>query len=600
LNAVYFKFTCRTAGSLAFVIAAWKPEDDLNWQLFDITGKNPNSIFSDRYATIAANWSGTTGPTGASSQGSSPIQCRTIVGQGAPVNTFSSLPQLNENHTYLLMVSNISFTGGFALTIEGGTADISGDIATPLKAETASCNNNQMKLVFSKSVRCSSITATGSEFILQPANATVNGVTVINCGAGDESDSILLNFSQPLSNGNYSLILKSGADGNTIQDNCGNLMAAGTEIKFSISPYPIIDSINIANCRPDKIRLLLSKQTLCNSIAADGSDFIITGPSAIAIASAVTVCTNGTANEIELILQNPITASGTYTVQLKNGTDGSTLTDECNNSTPVSVSKSFDIKGNVDADFTVSITKGCIADTVSFIHAGGNNVNIWSWNFSNNSSSSLKEPVKVFSTGGQQTVSLYVSNGQCFANMEKTFVLDEKLKADFDLPSNACSNQLITIKNKSKAAINYNWDLGNGTQSNHPNPPDQTYPVSTSDKNYTVILTVQNNSCIASISKNILIKANCIISLPNAFTPNNDGLNDLFGPINSFGVTDLRFKVFNRYGQPIFQSNNTVSAWDGTFKSEKQPPGLYSWTLEYKDVLSNQKTIQKGTVFLLR
>ena len=600
LNALYFKFTCKKAGSLAFVIAAWKPEDDINWQLFDITGKNPNSIFTDRYSTIAGNWSGLTGPTGASSNGSTLIQCRTLIGQLPPANTFSTMPQLKENHTYLLMVANVSFPGGFALTIEGGTADISGDVAVPLKAESVACSNNQMILVFSKKVRCSSITTSGTEFILQPANAAINSVTSINCGAGDESDSLVLNFSQPLPDGNYSLQLKNGTDGNTIQDNCGNFMAVNSEIKFSISPYPTIDSISITKCVTDKIKLLLSKQTLCNSIAADGSDFIVSGPSTVAISSANPVCINGTTSEIELTLQQPVTTGGTYSIQLKKGTDGTTISDGCNNTTPAGIAKSFRIKGVVDADFTISVAKGCIADTVTFLHPGSNDVNLWSWNFSNNISSSSNQPVIIFSTGGTQSASLYISNGQCFANLEKTFELDEKIKADFDLPQNACSNQLVPIIFKGNGASTYEWNFGNGVTSTQKNPPEQLYPSALTDKTYPVILTVKNNNCIASTTKDIVIKANCSIMMPNVFTPNNDGLNDLFGPANSSSFNNIQFRIFNRYGQQIFQSAGNNILWDGTFKNQAQPSGLYSWSFEYTDPISNKKNIQKGTVYLLR
>ncbi|WP_407522263.1 gliding motility-associated C-terminal domain-containing protein [Lacibacter sp. MH-610] len=599
LNGVYFKFTCKTAGSLAFFIAAWKPEDDINWQLFDITGKNPNEIFTDRFLTIAGNWSGTIGPTGASAQGSSLIQCRTFAGQGNPANTFSSMPQLKENHTYLLMVANLSFPGGFALTVDGGSADISGDIAVPLKAETASCNQNQMMLVFSKPVQCSSITSSGSEFLLVPGASAISNIRLFNCSTAGETDSVLLQFAQPLPFGSYSLLIKNGTDGNTVRDNCGNIIPLNTEIKFNVTPYPQIDSISITSCRPDKLTLLLSKQTLCNSIAADGSDFSITGPSAVTVQSATIVCSNGTANQIELVLQNPITVNGNYNLQLKTGSDGSTITDVCNNTSPVGSGKSFRIKGVVDPDFNISIAKGCIADTVSFVHAGGNEINQWNWNFSNNTGSNQQQPVVLFTNGGTQTASLYVSNGQCFANLEKTFVLEEKLKADFDIPAIGCSNQLITITDKSIAALTYEWNFGNGNISNQPNPPAQTYTTAI-DKNFAVILTVQKNGCVASTAKSISVKAGCFVSLPNAFTPNNDGLNDLFGPLNGFGVSDLQFRIFNRMGEQVFQAAPTVYQWNGDFKNQPQPAGLYTWTLHYTDPFAGKKITQKGTVMLIR
>lgn len=599
IHPTYYKFTCKTAGTFGFTIAAWKPEDDMNWQLFDITGRNPNDIYTDRTLTVAANWSGTPGPTGASSQGSILIQCRTLAGPVNPANTFCRMPVLKENHTYLLMVSNLSGAGAFSLTVENGSADISGDITAPLKAETATCNNQELVLVFSNPVKCSSITSTGSEFSLQPNHAAVYNVLMSNCNTSGETDSITLRFSQPLSNGSYTLNIRNGTDGNTIEDKCGNLIPVNTEIKFTISPFPVVDSVVIAACQPSKIKLLLSKQTLCSSIATDGSDFEITGPSQVSISSVNSICKNGTANEIELVLQNPITADGSYTIQLKNGNDGNTISDQCNNTTPTGSLKNFAIKGAVTANFTFTIAKGCIADTLKFMHPGNYGVNQWNWSFSNNTRSSLQQPEMTFTQSGTQKAILYVSNGQCSATAEESFTLDEKLKADFELPASACSNQLITIVDKSKAAVSYNWNFGNGTSSSQLTPPPQTYITST-DKDFPVILTVQKNECISSTAKSILIKANCIIHLPNAFTPNGDGLNDLFGPFSSQRSSIHHFRVFNRYGQLLFEATPNGSLWNGTFKGVQQPAGSYLWMMEYMDPYSNKTISQRGTVHLIR
>lgn len=599
IHPTYYKFTCKRAGTFGFTIAAWKPEDDMNWQLFDITGRNPNDIFTNGSLTVAANWSGTPGPTGASPQGSILIQCRTLAGPVNPANTFSRMPEIKENHTYLLLVSNLSGAGSFALTVGGGSADISGDIATPLKAEAAACNNQQIMLVLSKPVKCSSITATGSEFSLQPNNATVNTVLMNNCNTSGETDSILLRFSQPLSDGTYTLRIGNGVDGNTIEDNCGNLIPVNTDIKFTIAPFPIIDSVVITTCRPSAIKLLISKQTLCSSIAPDGSDFLITGPAQVAISAVNTICNNGTANEIELRFQNPLLTEGIYTIQLKNGNDGTTFIDQCNNAAPSGLLKNFTIKGAVTANFTFTIAKGCIADTLKFVHPGNYGVNQWNWSFSNNARSTLQQPEITFTQSGSQKAILYVNNGQCSATAEESFTLDEKLKADFELPPTACSNQPITIADKSKGAFSYSWNFGNGNSSMQPNPPAQTF-ITSVDKAFPVLLTVQKNECIASTTKSIIIKASCMLQLPNAFTPNADGLNDLFGPQNNSGAAMKHFRVFNRYGQTVFEGSVNKLLWDGTYKGIEQAPGSYLWTMEYMDPSSMKTISQRGTVQLIR
>ncbi|MEO6671104.1 MAG: gliding motility-associated C-terminal domain-containing protein [Ferruginibacter sp.] len=87
--------------------------------------------------------------------------------------------------------------------------------------------------------------------------------------------------------------------------------------------------------------------------------------------------------------------------------------------------------------------------------------------------------------------------------------------------------------------------------------------------------------------------------LPNAFTPNGDGLNDVFRVIPAGIAYTEWFRIFNRYGQLVFQTNQYLKGWDGTFQGKKQPIGNYVWIL--KGVDKNNRVIEmKGTVLLVQ
>lgn len=87
--------------------------------------------------------------------------------------------------------------------------------------------------------------------------------------------------------------------------------------------------------------------------------------------------------------------------------------------------------------------------------------------------------------------------------------------------------------------------------------------------------------------------------IPNAFTPNNDGLNDVFRPTPVGMVSTEWFRIFNRYGEPVFSSSRFMEGWDGTFKGQLQPMGAYVWMIKGKD--RNGKIVEeKGTVQLIR
>jgi gliding motility-associated-like protein len=87
--------------------------------------------------------------------------------------------------------------------------------------------------------------------------------------------------------------------------------------------------------------------------------------------------------------------------------------------------------------------------------------------------------------------------------------------------------------------------------------------------------------------------------IPNAFTPNGDGLNDVFRPV-ALGMQSLdKFMVYNRFGQLLYSSTNTKSGWDGSFAGKKQEAGTYIWYAEGIDYLQH-KIIKKGFVVLVR
>ncbi|MFZ1527501.1 MAG: gliding motility-associated C-terminal domain-containing protein [Ferruginibacter sp.] len=86
--------------------------------------------------------------------------------------------------------------------------------------------------------------------------------------------------------------------------------------------------------------------------------------------------------------------------------------------------------------------------------------------------------------------------------------------------------------------------------------------------------------------------------IPTAFTPDADGRNDIFKPIPSGIVKTDRFRVFNRWGQLLFETNEWLKGWDGRFQGRKQPAGTYVWDIRGKD--RNGKIIEKrGTVILI-
>ena len=91
-----------------------------------------------------------------------------------------------------------------------------------------------------------------------------------------------------------------------------------------------------------------------------------------------------------------------------------------------------------------------------------------------------------------------------------------------------------------------------------------------------------------------------IFEVPNAFTPNGDGLNDILKIIGNAGVTELKsFKIYSRSGNLVFESRDISIGWDGTYKSNLLPSDVYYWTAVYVD-RNNQTNSKTGNVLLLK
>lgn len=109
-----------------------------------------------------------------------------------------------------------------------------------------------------------------------------------------------------------------------------------------------------------------------------------------------------------------------------------------------------------------------------------------------------------------------------------------------------------------------------------------------------------SNGCMGKDSIFVTQKQ-CLVGLfvPNAFTPNGDGHNDLFRPMLYGNMVNLDFIVFNRWGQRVFETNTQTAGWDGTINGNPAPPGTYVWYCRYQLDGQSEKTA-KGTVILIR
>ncbi|MFN8288376.1 MAG: gliding motility-associated C-terminal domain-containing protein [Chitinophagales bacterium] len=112
------------------------------------------------------------------------------------------------------------------------------------------------------------------------------------------------------------------------------------------------------------------------------------------------------------------------------------------------------------------------------------------------------------------------------------------------------------------------------------------------------------NTC-GSVTDSIQIayvNCDCRIYMPNAFTPNSDGNNDIYKPEANCDLRFVELKIFNRWGEKVFESNSINIGWDGNYKGKPMPAAVYTYVLTYagKDGRSLRTDNLKGTLTLIR
>lgn len=114
-------------------------------------------------------------------------------------------------------------------------------------------------------------------------------------------------------------------------------------------------------------------------------------------------------------------------------------------------------------------------------------------------------------------------------------------------------------------------------------------------------ITAQNGCGRDTADMNIVFEnCPCALLLPNAFTPNGDGLNDNFRPLHACDMQDYTMTIFNRYGEKIYFSKDPLQGWDGKIKGTVLNSGAYVWMVSYTKTSNKQHIQKQGTTLLLR
>jgi PKD repeat protein len=293
-----------------------------------------------------------------------------------------------------------------------------------------------------------------------------------------------------------------------------------------------------------------------------------------------------------------VNQTGIYSVQVSN--------DFCTGIDSVTVNVS-----SVAADFSLAADGICTPVSVSFQDESVSTdpIILWNWNFGDGAFASGESVTHTYFSPGTYSVSLNVTNIEgCTDELIASEPIEVFISptASFTTdPRVLFTDEIFSFIDLSTNATQWSWNFGDGTTSLEQNPP---YTFSESGT-YTAELTVANEYCSNSTNMLLTINQDLIIFIPNAFSPNSDELNETFKPsVFGSGISVYQFRVFNRWGDVVFESNDPEIGWVGD-KSERDSigtgdfyvqDGVYSWTLVVKSIFSTEVEEFSGHVILIR
>lgn len=237
--------------------------------------------------------------------------------------------------------------------------------------------------------------------------------------------------------------------------------------------------------------------------------------------------------------------------------------------------------------FSADTLIGCPDLPVTFLNQS-QQADSWLWLFGDGGTSSAEHPAHTYTTAGTYTVTLIAgTRQQCFDTLAQTALINVQASpvAAFTTQPGAnipleYSEAHFSFSNQSQHAASYAWDFGDGN-TDASRDPWHRYALPGS---YRVHLRVMNDiGCMDSTSLAwLVVVPDKVLRIPNAFSPNGDGINDRWEIDGLRGIPGCQVEIFNRWGQPVYESIGYERPWDGSWHGKQSPTGTYYYVIRAK------------------
>lgn len=254
------------------------------------------------------------------------------------------------------------------------------------------------------------------------------------------------------------------------------------------------------------------------------------------------------------------------------------------------------VSPNPIASFSMDTDTLCAGTPIKFVSAA-TGIASWNWSFGNGTGNDVPPFSRVYTTPGTFNIQLVGRNaagcGSAPVSQTLNIVATPQVNAGPDKIINPGSSVLIAATATPVGAYTYLWSPATNLSDANILAPTASPAVTTTYK-----LQVSDNVSNCFGEDEVTVQVISGLFIPSAFTPNRDGLNDFWDIPGMALYPDAVVRVYNRFGQKIFETKNyTANPWRGGFNGKDQPVGTYVYLIQLND---DKKQVRKGVVTIIR
>jgi len=281
-----------------------------------------------------------------------------------------------------------------------------------------------------------------------------------------------------------------------------------------------------------------------------------------------------------------------------------TVTDACNNSVtasvpviinPLPIVNVFPLSGVACEEVPLTFTDN------STTNAGAQ----YYWSFGDGSFSTQTTPLHTYTTSGVYNINVIVTSVDgCVDSSGTTATITvypaSHAKFESEAMDGTTLSPIYRFTNLSSNSAKYTWDFGDGVTASAVNNNSPIHEYKQKGEYLVSLTTVSKDGCPGYYEMKVMITPEFVIYIPNAFTPDGDGTNDIFIP-KGMEISSFRMEIYSRWGEMIYQTDDLDAGWDGKANngSDVSQMGVYVYKITARD-LKSKPHIFTGHVTLIK